>query len=184
MATPFVNEGPVVAPPAQRNRAGGAVEALCAAAAIVLAIIGLAGGPRFFDAIAGIVLGTAFLFEVWTVLGGAHGASHERGLTAERVAGWVGVVLGILALLRLAPTFLAPIAVIVFGFGLALGMGMLSRAARITVGVCAIVLGILALLRLDPRTLTNISVIAVGAVLMFTGPAMAWRGRRMHAPAV
>ncbi len=181
MATPFVEDRPVVAPPVHRNRAGGAVEALCAVAGIVLAIIGLAGASRFFDAIADIVVGAAFLFEVWTLM--ARG-QHERGLWAERVAGWAGVVLGILALLHLAPTVLAPIAVIVFVAGLIFGMGLLSRAARVVVGVCAVVLGILALIQLDPRTLTLIGLIAVAGILLLTGPALVRSRRGAHAPAL
>lgn len=181
MAAPLVENRPAAAPPAHRNRSGGAVEAICAVAGIVLAIIGLAGASRFFDAIADIVVGAAFLFETWTVL--AAGRS-ERGLWAQRIAGWAGVVLGILALLRLAPTVLAPIAVIIFGAGLVLGMGLLSRAARVVVGLCAIVLGILALIQLDPRTLTNIALIAVAGILLLTGPAMAWRGHGVRAPAM
>lgn len=180
MVAPLVDR-PVAAPPAHSKRTTGAVEALCAVAGIVLAIIGLAGASRFFDAIADIVVGAAFLFEVWTVLGTG---GRDRGVWAERVAGWAGVVLGILALLHLAPTVLAPIAVIVFGAGLVLGMGLLSRSARVVVGACAIVLGILALIQLDPRTLTNIGVIAVASILLLTGPAFARRGHGIHAPAV
>ncbi|HEX8791865.1 MAG TPA: hypothetical protein VF765_13015 [Polyangiaceae bacterium] len=184
MATPFVENRPVVAPPLHRNRAGGAVEALCAVAGIVLAIIGLAGASRFFDAIADIVVGAAFLFEVWTLTARGH---DDRGMWAERAAGWTGVVLGILALLGLAPTVFAPISVIVFGAGLIFGVGLLSRAARVVAGLCAVVLGILALLQLDPRTLTNIAVIAVAGILLVTGPAVArsTHGMRgMRAPAI
>lgn len=181
--TPFANERTVMAPPAHRSNAGAAVAALCAAAGVVLAIIGLAGASRFFDAIADIVVGAAFLFEVWTVVGAGRTDEHRRGVWAERVAGWVGVVLGILALLRLAPTVLAPIAVIVFGAGLALGMGMLSRTSRVVIGIAAIVLGILAIIQLDPRTLTLIALIGVSGILLLTGPAVASRRHGVHVPA-
>lgn len=184
MSTPFVSEKPVVTQPTTHKRNSGTLEMVCAVAAIVLAIIGLAGGARFFDAIATIVVGATFIFETWTVLGAARGKEHERGIWAERTAGWVGVVLGILALLRLAPTFLAPISLIVFGFGLSTGMGMASRSGRVLVGLAAIVLGVLGLLRLDPRTLTLIGLIGVSAMLLLSGPAAAWREHRgVHAPA-
>jgi hypothetical protein len=183
MATPFVSDRPVATPPAHRDRTGGTAAALCAAAGVVLAIIGLAGASRFFDAIVEIVVGAAFLFEVWTVLA-TDRHEHRRGLWAERTAGWVGIVFGILALLRLAPTVLAPIAVIVFGAGLALGMGLLSRTGRIVVGCATIVLGILALIQLQPRTLTLIGLIAVSGTLLLTGPALASRRHVARAPAV
>ncbi len=172
---------PPTEPSTRHERAGGLTEAILAAAGIVLAIIGLAGAaPRFLDAIAVIVLGAAFLFERWTATARVHEGfwleEHgDRGLAVESVAGWSGVVLGILALLRLAPMVLTPIAVIVFGVALVLGMGLASRGVRIIVGLGAICLGILALLRLDPRTLTLIGLLAVGCILLLSGPLVVAR---------
>jgi hypothetical protein len=164
------------------KRTGGVVEAVAAAIGMALAIIGLAGAAsRVMDAITVIVLGAAFLFERWTMTARAHEGvapmGHGESLTSEAVAGWTGVVLGILALLRLAPTVLTPIAVIVFGAGLALSAGVATRSARVLVGLGVTALGILALIRIDPRTLTLIGMLAVGAVLLMTGPAV---GSRLH----
>ena len=171
----------------QHERTGGVTEAIAAAVGVALAIIGLAGAaPRFLDTIAVIVLGATFLFERWTVTARVHSGTWDevhadRALAAESIAGWAGVVLGILSLLRLAPTVLAPIALIVFGGGLLFGMALGSRTARFIVGLCAVALGILALLRLDPRTLTLIGLIAVGGVLLLTGPLVVMRRHHLVA---
>jgi hypothetical protein len=151
-------------------------EAITAAVGVALAIIGLAGAaPLRVATIAVIVLGATFLFERWTATAhmqeGTWTEAHaDRALAAESIAGWAGVVLGILSLLRLAPNVLVPIAVILFGGGLILGMALGSRTARVIVGVCAVALGILALVQLYPRTLTLIGLLAVGGILLFTGP--------------
>jgi hypothetical protein len=137
----------------------------------VLAIIGLAGASRNFDAIADILVGAAFLFAAWSLMAREEHERgvHERGLWEGRIAGVAGIVLGILALLHLAPDVLAPVAVIVFGGALVLGRGV-GRMGRIIVGVGATVLGILALLHLDPRTLTLIALIAVAGILLLSSP--------------
>jgi hypothetical protein len=149
-------------------------------AGIVLAIAGLASASPVFGATAAVVVGAGFLFEVWSVAP----REHARGVWAERLAGFVGIVFGILSLLHLAPRVLAPIGIIVFGVGLAAGMGMLSRTGRIIAGVCAIALGVIALTQFDPRTFTLIGLIAVAGTLMLTGPAVTLRGHGARAPAV
>jgi hypothetical protein len=164
----------------KRHRASGISEEVFAAIGIALAIIGLAGAaPRVLDTIAVIVLGATFLCERWTVAGAHEGFDvrrpAERALTAESIAGWAGVVLGILSLLRVAPTVLAPIAVIVFGAGLVFGVTMGWRTERVIAGVATMVLGILALIQLDPRRLTLIGLMVVGVALLFTGPMVASR---------
>lgn len=116
--------------------AGSATEAIGGAAAVVLAIIGLAGGlPVAMMSIATIVLGGAILLDsiaiagryerlVRDTWGGDVRVSKARlgtGLSAEALAGIAGVVLGILALLGSMPETLCAIALIVFGGGLMLG---------------------------------------------------------------
>ncbi|HEX8789565.1 MAG TPA: hypothetical protein VF765_01340 [Polyangiaceae bacterium] len=116
--------------------AGSAAEAIGGAAAVVLAIIGLAGGmPIAMMSIATIVLGGAILLDSMAI-----GGRYERlvrdtwgsdvrvskvqlgtGLSAEALAGIAGVVLGILSLLGFMPETLCAIALIVFGGGLMLG---------------------------------------------------------------
>jgi hypothetical protein len=116
--------------------AGGSItEAICGAAAVVLAIIGLTGTyPGYMASVATIAFGVAMLAQ-----GGAIAARYSRlirettpyewdsrteiggGMGAEFLAGGAGVVLGILGLLGIAPATLLPIAVIVFGGALLLG---------------------------------------------------------------
>lgn len=116
--------------------AGGSItEALCGAAAAVLAIIGLAGTmPGYMASIATIAFGVALLAQ-----GGAIAARHQQmlhevaptgwesraevsgGMGAELLAGGAGVVLGVLGLLGVATATLIPIAIIVFGGALLLG---------------------------------------------------------------
>jgi hypothetical protein len=129
--------------PIERERsikvvAGGSItEAICGAATVVLAIIGLAGGgslPGYTASIAAIVFGVALLAQ-----GGAVAARYQQllretvpaewetrtelggGMGAEMLGGAAGVVLGILGLLGIATALLIPIAVIVFGGTLLLG---------------------------------------------------------------
>ena len=120
--------------------AGGSItEAICGAAVVVLAIIGLAGMGNmagYMASIATIAFGVALLAQ-----GGAIAARWSRllqetapaewdtrselggGMGAEFLAGGAGVVLGILGLLGMGTATLIPIAVIVFGGALLLGSG-------------------------------------------------------------
>jgi hypothetical protein len=106
---------------------GGFVDALGGIAAIVLAIIGLAGvHPEVLVSIATIVFGAALLIQGGTMLsefamepeGGS--AAGGGGLTALFLVGVAGIVLGVLALLGLHAAMLTSIAVIAFGAALAL----------------------------------------------------------------
>jgi hypothetical protein len=118
--------------------AGGSItEAICGAATVVLAIIGLTGGgslPGYTASIATIVFGVALLAQ-----GGSTAARYQQllretvpaewetrteiggGMGAEMLGGAAGVVLGVLGLLGLGTAALIPIAVIVFGGTLLLG---------------------------------------------------------------
>jgi hypothetical protein len=118
--------------------AGGSItEALCGAAVVVLAILGLAGTlPGYMASVGTIAFGVALLAQ-----GGAIAARYSRllretspqgwdaraelggGMGAEFLAGGAGVVLGILGLLGIGTAVLIPIAVIVFGGALLLGSG-------------------------------------------------------------
>jgi hypothetical protein len=113
---------------------GGLVDALGGIATIVLAIIALAGvSPGIMPAIATIVFGAALLIQGGTMLSeyshiifptGATSASMEHfgggSLSAIFLVGATGVVLGVLALLGIAPAALTAIAVIAFGSALVL----------------------------------------------------------------
>lgn len=192
---------------------GSAIEGLGGIGAVVLAIIGLAGLlPAAMAAIATIVVGAGLLFE-----GGAIAARYNRilamtagkpetekaeygsGMTSEFVGGGAGIVLGILALIGIAPAVLLEVAVIVFGATLLLSAGSTAKlasfgayyrmpgeehrvmreaadssikaaaGAQVLIGIAAVVLGILALLGMQPLTLTLIGLLAVGASLLFSG---------------
>jgi hypothetical protein len=106
---------------------GGFVDALGGIAAIVLALIGLAGvHPEVLVSIATIVFGAALLIQGGTMLSEfamepeGSTAVGGGGLTALFLVGVAGIVLGVLALLGLHATMLTSIAVIAFGAALAL----------------------------------------------------------------
>ena len=197
--------------------AGGSfAEATCGAGGVVLAIIGLASArwASHLAPISLIVLGAGLLF-----VGGAIAARYTRlfreiapeqtgkaemggGLSAEFLGGCAGMVLGILALLGLAPDMLMAIGVICVGGGLLLGSGANSRLNALSfygsnwhptaqeiarqsvlgaaaldalVGVGAVVLGILALLGYHPMTLVLVSVLGLSGALLLTGSAIGAR---------
>jgi hypothetical protein len=114
---------------------GSAAEAIGGAAAVVLAIIGLAGGlPTAMMSVATIVLGGAILLDsagitarydrlvrdTWGGEARVTKAEVGTGLSAESLAGVAGIVLGILSLLGYVPPTLCAIALIAFGGGLTL----------------------------------------------------------------
>jgi hypothetical protein len=200
--------------------AGAMTESIGAAAAIVLSIVGLAGAlPGAMMAIAAIVLGAAILLDAAAVsaryrrlVGDAWGSESPRvraelggGISAESIAGITGIVLGILALLGLAPLALCTVALIVFGAALIFGSAAkgrfasvstahygigekarhvidealsLSSSGEVLVGIGAIVLGILALLGVQPATLVFVGFLAVACAILLAGTAL---GARMFA---
>lgn len=197
------------------------VEAGSGLAVMVLAIIGLAGAsPTFMVAIGGIALGAALLIEggavageyskllSMTTEGRFEAAELGGGMTTELIAGGAALVLGILALLHLAPLTLMPIAVITVGAALVLTSGAVMRlndvkvqaiglsataqrvthaavssaaGAQVFVGVGSIVLGILALTTApgSAAMLTLVALLALGASVTLSGTAVA--GRLMRA---
>jgi len=200
---------------------GSMIEATGGFAAIILAILSFCTvAPAYLVPVATIVLGTALLFE-----GGAVAARYWRlppeiatgrwasteltsGMFAEIAAGVAGVVLGILALVGLAPATLVATAMLVFGVALVLGSGLtsrlnhleysvreeagkterLARPARFVnrvatgfqflIGLGATVLGILALLGFASAILVMISVLIVGLAAFLSGTAIS--SRIMH----
>jgi hypothetical protein len=108
-------------------------EAVAGLATVILAILGLARVvPEFFVAIATIVYGTELLLRGSAIIaeyarihnvrpGTAAAHPRDGGLSAELLAGSVGIVLCILALLRISTDELTPaIAIIAFGAALIL----------------------------------------------------------------
>ena len=108
---------------------GGFVDALGGIAAIVLAIIGLAGvHPEVLVSIATIVFGAALLIQGGTMLSEfatdttpeGSSAMGGGGLSALFLVGVGGIVLGVLALLGVYPAMLTAVSVIAFGGALAI----------------------------------------------------------------
>jgi hypothetical protein len=123
--------------------AGGSIaEAITAATAVVLSILGLVGVlPEYAGATAVLAIGVGLLFE-----GGAIGARFARtlsrhegdslttgdvagGMTAELIAGFAGIVLGALSLLGFAPLALLPTAALVYAAGLLIGCAALTHSS-------------------------------------------------------
>lgn len=120
------------------------VDALAAAATVVLCILGLSGiFPSVLAPIAVITMACAMLIKSsgvasrlnWLVreTGNRAGSSAElqAGMSAELLAGAAGIVLGVLALIGLVPTTLSEVAVIVFGGALLLGSGETYRVSQL-----------------------------------------------------
>jgi hypothetical protein len=104
-------------------------EVLLAGGAVVVSILAFAGVfPSDPAAVAVIGLGVILLFQGANVVlrytellyeagvtNKARVAEVSRGITAELLAGVAGIVLGILALLRIAPMTLMSVAAIIYG---------------------------------------------------------------------
>ena len=112
---------------------GAGAEAFCGAAAVAVAIIGLAGlVPRYMAGVAAIALGTALIagggavaarwqHEVRHFVGKAQEIELEMGLLSEVLGGVAGIALGVIGLAGYAPQVLFPCAAIVFGGTLLIG---------------------------------------------------------------
>jgi hypothetical protein len=195
---------------------GGALaETLTGAGVVVVSIIGLAGFmPIIMLSIATIGLGMSFLFEGGAVASRFSNllseATEDRvdiaelggGLSAEFIAGFGGITLGILSLVGVAPRILTPIAAILFGGALVLGSGVKVRVNHLTisnrnepklareiarealiaasgveilVGMGAIALGILGILRILPVVLSLVAILSVSGMVLFSGTALGGR---------
>lgn len=119
---------------------GSSSETLAGAAALVLAIVGLAHiQPLFMIAITPIALGAALIFD-----GAVVGREYSRilarsgngtiqnvemggGISSQIGGGIAAMVLGVLALVNLHPTILTPIAAIVLGATMVFSSGVNAR---------------------------------------------------------
>jgi hypothetical protein len=119
---------------------GAGAEAIAGGAAIILAILGLAGLlPMVLASIAVIAAGAAFLFQGAAVAArhrrlaleaGGGEAEIETGMSAEIIGGLAGIALGILALIGIETVALLAISSIVFGGTLLFGSPAVYRAGR------------------------------------------------------
>jgi hypothetical protein len=176
---------------------GSTVEAVLGVAALILAILGLAGIESGYMLTIGVIaIGAALLSEGAAIAArlNGEGSVAETGMNAEFVAGLAGVVLGVLALLGIQVIPLTAAAVLGFGGALLLGAGAASEAAstvrhdgvshrgatgtagaKILVGLAVIVLGILALVGIQPAVMLLVAVLILGGILMLSGVAMSSR---------
>jgi hypothetical protein len=192
---------------------GATVEAIGGGAAVVLAILGLAGVlPAYMAPIATLAIGAALCVEGGALVarcsrlisraGGTRSAAAELGggTSAELLGGGAGVVLGILALLGVAPTILVAAAVVTFGGSLLFGSAATARlnavtetssethaqhlareavwvavGAQVLTGFAAVVLGVIALVGLAPMVVSLVALLAVGAAVLLSGSAVGGR---------
>jgi hypothetical protein len=195
---------------------GGALaETITGASVVVISIIGLSGFmPGVMLSIATIGLGLSFLFEGGAVASRLSNllseATEDRvdiaelggGLSAEFIAGFGGVALGILSLAGVATMILTPIAAIAFGVALVMGSGVKARVnhlrisnrnepklvrqiarealiaasgVEILVGMGAIALGILGVIGIHPMELSLVAILSVGGMALFGGTALGGR---------
>ncbi len=193
---------------------GGMADAIGGIATIILAIVALANvQPATVLPIAVIVFGAALLIQGGTLVseyesimfpGGSTGASPAQfsmgGLSTLFLVGVAGIVLGVLALLHIAPETLTAIAVIAFGAALLLSsnsarhLSMLqasgsdapgarsellagelasgSASVQVLAGLAAVVLGVLAVAGINPHILTLAALIILGSAVILTGSAL------------
>lgn len=191
---------------------GSGAEAIAGAGGVVLAILGLAHiAPHFMVAISAIALGAALVLDGAAVTaeysriiehsgnGAINNAELGGGVSTQIAGGVTAVVLGILALLNIAPTTLMAITAIVLGATVVFGSGIATRlnalkietsgdndvakrvarealttatGTEILVGLAATVLGILALVGIAPMPLTLVAMLSIGASILLTGSAV------------
>lgn len=196
--------------------AGGAsLETLGGLAAIILGVLGFSTAPFSMASAATICIGVALFAQGSAVMARwrdtlhrLEGARFNRqelvgGLSTEFFAGFVGIVLGILAVADIKPLIMLPVASLVFGGALLLGGAaqpdlvylapdrdpkvaratfgavQTSGGVMVLVGIAAAVLGILGVLAVGSILTTVLaSLIAIGFALAFAGGAATTRFAR------
>jgi hypothetical protein len=191
------------------------IDALAGMAAAVLGIAGMVGfDPEGMIGIATVVLGAALFIQGGTIVSeyanvmGTTGTSSSiegvgsEGLPVMFVVGAGGIVLGVLALLRIAPEALTAIAVIAFGSAMILSSSVVrqlyaiqwralhtapprsgnelvagqmaagSAGVQLLAGLAATVLGILAVVGHNARVLTLAALLLLGVTVLLTGSTL------------
>ena len=194
---------------------GSLIEAVLGIAAVVLAILGLVGvRAETLASIATIVLGVAFVFagvalasRYTTLLTETSGGRLEStafggGLGLEVLAGFAGIVLGILALIGTHSLTLMAAAAIALGLTLLFSSGSFSRLSALEIsragvgdeartvaheavmatnglemlaGIGVAALGVLALVGIAQLSLILVALLALGGVLLFAGSVFGGR---------
>jgi len=152
---------------------GSLLEASGAIATIALSIVGLAGVfPPILAAIAVIVLGASLLSESGVNWAGFGRQSllrtTEEEASTKLLGGVAGIVLGVLALLGLAPMVLLSVAILVFG-----ATFLLSR--QFLMGMGAVVLGILAVVGINSLILVLVGLLSLGTSALLISSVIATR---------
>ena len=191
---------------------GGLMDAIGGIAASVIAVVGLTGfNPLLMTGIATIVFGAALLIEGGTLLSeyaylapatgeiAAESATSDGGILPMFLFGVGGIVLGVLAILGIAPEALPAIAVIAYGSALIIGSGSVQRiyvlqsiarlatarpasdiaagmaagssGVQLLSGLAAIVLGILALVG-NAVVLTLTALLVIGVTELLQGSTL------------
>lgn len=191
---------------------GSLSEGFAGAGAVAVAIITLAShGSMILLSIATILVGAALMFEGGAIAarytnllhetshGGIDATELGTGMTAQLIGGMGVITLGILALLSIDATVLAPIAAIIGGGSVLLGSGATARmntvkvhrsneseearslahaaigsaaSAQLFIGISAIVLGILGVLHIAAMQLSVIAMLALGFSVLMGGAAL------------
>jgi len=193
--------------------AGSSGEAVAGAAAVVLAILGLVGVlPLYMVSIAAICIGAA-MFQEGTAIASQFKELEEHingsdektkvalggGMGFQVLGGIAGIVLGILALVGVAPGVLISVAAIAMGGALLLGAGATERLDRlqtqwsvrhhrpqwmhdsilgasglqVLAGLGAVTLGIIALSGVAPMVLDLVAMLTIGGSVLLAGSAIA-----------
>ncbi len=196
-------------------RGGSLISGIAGAGTVILTIFGLSNVmPDLMIPLAIIAVGAAFLFE-----GGAVAArfsdfltetSKSRrdvpklgtGVTVEVAGGVVGAILGILAILKVLPLILTPVAILVYGVTLIFGSGVAtwfdslltartgehevysksahdamvaSAGVQFILGLAGIVMGIIALVGISPYIMGLTALLCIGFAVLVTGTALSAR---------
>lgn len=184
-------------------------EMVAGGATVILAILGLAHNmPSLMIAVATVAAGLAIMFAGATVTAGFNrllSVTSARsmqvswlggGMSVEFIAGATGIILGVLALLKIAPLVLSAVAVIIYGSALLFGRTAATRlkdleieavekrvpvqriaeeavetamGTQTLIGIAAIVLGILALVGIQSLVLTLVALLALGVAIVIGG---------------
>jgi hypothetical protein len=188
-------------------------EAIVGLAGVVLAIVGLAGiQVGYMLSISTIAIGAALAFE-GAAIASRHFESASRvgmerfsttessGMSSEFAGGVAAVILGILALIGVAPVPLVSVAVIVISSALLIGTGATmggrsavastgttsmghtfgqeavraAGGAEVLCGLSGVILGIVALCNVNPVNLVLVANLVLGIGIMLTGSVMSSR---------
>lgn len=140
----FERQNEQVRQSAKVTATGFSAEAVAAAGAVVLTIVGLSGvNAGYMVPIATILIAAAMIMKSTSVAARFHQLEYQTGgdreaqaelgggMSTEMAAGAAGIALGVLALVGVVPDVLTTIALIVFGGALLIGGGETYRVSEV-----------------------------------------------------